>query len=175
MDGPIHTFQRDHWRAHIILPISRLELWNYPGKICAFFCKQHLFSIEPQCCLTFSRNKLQTLLKCCLIEISIIILRHYLYLLYLCLCLDPGLVMLYLCDLHRRTCSFTHFLEYVLLFLDDNFVEECEKFSNRKYSTWGCCLAFAWCQFQPGVAYKSVAYKKVCRCFFITKMIQRNK
>ena len=64
------------------------------------FCKQHFFSIQPQCCLTFSRIKLQTLLKCCLIHTSIIILRHYLYLLYLCLCLDPGLFMLYLCNFH---------------------------------------------------------------------------
>ena len=135
MDAPIHTFQKDHWRAHIISPDLPLRALKLSRKNIHFFCKQHFFSIQPQCCLTFSRNKLQTLLKCCLIEISIIILRHYLYLLYLCLCLDPGLVMLYLCDLHRRTCSFTHFLEYVLLFLDDNFVEECEKFSNRKYST----------------------------------------
>ena len=31
-----------------------------------------------------------------------------------------------------------------------------------------CCLAFAYfCQFQPGVAYKSVAYKKTCICFAV--------
>ena len=31
-----------------------------------------------------------------------------------------------------------------------------------KSSTTGCCLAFAWffCQFEPDVAYKSVAYIK---------------
>ena len=39
------------------------------------------------------------LLRCCLIHISIIILRHFLYLLYLCPCLDLGLFMSYLCDL----------------------------------------------------------------------------
>ena len=36
------------------------------------------------------------------------------------------------------------FLENVLLFLDDNLVEECEQFSNSKSSTSRCCLAFAW-------------------------------
>ena len=42
--------------------------------------------------------------------------------------------------------------------------EESESFSNSKSLAAGCCLAFAWffCQFQPGVAYKSVSYKKSC-------------
>ena len=35
------------------------------------------------------------------------------------------------------------FLEYVLLFLDDNMDEGCEYFSNSKRSASGCCLAFA--------------------------------
>ena len=48
---------------------------------------------------------------------------------------------------------FSYFLEYVLLFLDDNVDEECEWF---KSSTSGYYLAFACI----GVAYKSVAYKK---------------
>ena len=34
------------------------------------------------------------------------------------------------------------FLEYVLLFLDDNVNEKCEKFSNSKDSVLGYCLAF---------------------------------
>ena len=46
------------------------------------------FSTQPQCCLTFSWIELKMLLKCCLIHKSIIILRHFLYLLYLCPCLD---------------------------------------------------------------------------------------
>ena len=54
------------------------------------------------------------------------------------------------------------FLEYPLLFLNDNVNEGTEKFSNSESSAWECCLAFANCQFQPGVAYLSVAYKKVC-------------
>ena len=57
---------------------------------------------------------------------------------------------------------FIHFLEYPLLFLDANMDEENEQFSSSKSSAWECRLAFAqfFCQFQPDVAYKSVAYKK---------------
>ena len=79
------------------------------------------------------------LLSCCLIHISIMILRHFLYLPYLCPFLDPGLFMSYLCDLFfifififimiNRMNSDTpafFFSEYVLLFLDDNVDDECE-------------------------------------------------
>ena len=103
-----------------------------------------LFSTQSQCCLTFSCTELQVLLRCCLIHISIIILRHFLYLLYLCPCLVLGLFKSYLCDLfsfsssfslihkYRHACSFAYFLEYVPSFLNDNL------------SASGCCLAFAW-------------------------------
>ena len=50
------------------------------------FYKQHFFST--QCCLTFSWIELQMLLRCCLVHIHITILRHVLYLSYLCPCLD---------------------------------------------------------------------------------------
>ena len=67
-------------------------------------------------------------------------LIRFLYLLYLCLCLELGLFMSNLCDLffifififiminrmNTGTCSFAYFLEYVLSFLDDNVNEECE-------------------------------------------------
>ena len=59
-----------------------------------------------------------------------------------------------------------------MLFLDDNVDEECEYVSSSKSSASGGCLAFGWffCQFQPGVAYKSVAYKKsVCLTEIIWK------
>ena len=46
-----------------------------------FFYKQRFFSTQPLCYLTFSSIELQMLLRCCLIHISIIILRHFLYLL----------------------------------------------------------------------------------------------
>ena len=63
-----------------------------------FFYKQCFFSIQPQCCFTFSWTKLQMLLRCCLIDITIIIVRHILYLLYLCPCLDLGQFISFLCD-----------------------------------------------------------------------------
>ena len=60
------------------------------------------------------------LLRCCLIHIIIIILRHILYLVNLCLCLGLGPFMSY-----------------------DNMDEEGEKFSDSKSSASRCCLAFA--------------------------------
>ena len=39
------------------------------------------------------------LFRCCLVPISIIIMRHFICFLSLCLCLDLGLFMSYLCDL----------------------------------------------------------------------------
>ena len=46
---------------------------------------------------------------------------------------------------NQRYLFFAHFLEYLLLFLDDNVDEKSELFSNSKSSTSGCCcLVFAW-------------------------------
>ena len=64
-----------------------------------FFYEQLFFSTKRQCCLTFSLTELQMLPRCCLLHKSIIILRHFLYLLYLCPCLEQGLFMSYLCGL----------------------------------------------------------------------------
>ena len=64
-----------------------------------FFYNQRFFSTQPQCCLTFPWIELQMLLRCCLIHITIIILRHILHLVYFCLCLGLGLFMSHLCDL----------------------------------------------------------------------------
>ena len=64
-----------------------------------FFYKQHCFSTQPQCCLAFSWIQLQTLLRSCLLHITIIVLRHILYLVQSCPWLDLVLFMLYLCDL----------------------------------------------------------------------------
>ena len=77
----------------------------------ADFYKQPFFLIQPQCWLTFSWIGL----KCCsgvawyiqeylssltsLVDISIIIMRRFLYLLYLCQFLDRGLFILYICGL----------------------------------------------------------------------------
>ena len=67
-----------------------------------FFNKQRLFSTQPQCCLTFSWIELQMLLRCCLIHVNVIILRHFLFSLYLHPCLDLSLLMLCLVFLLRR-------------------------------------------------------------------------
>ena len=108
-----------------------------------FFYKQRFFSTQPQYCLAFSWTELQMLLRCCLIHISIIILRRFIYLLYLCPCLHLGLFMPYLresififvfiliminCIISwMQTCLFfCFFLEYVLLLLDDNVDEQCQ-------------------------------------------------
>ena len=116
---------------------------NKNNRVRAFFYKQRFFSTHPQCCLTFSWIELQMLIRCRLIHKSIIILKDFLYLLYLCPCLYLGLFFSYLCYVFfifififimtaciflwtRHTCSFAYFLEYVLLFLDDNVNEECE-------------------------------------------------
>ena len=64
----------------------------------------------------------------------IIIPRHFLYLLYLCPCLDVGLFMPYLYDqffnfifiLQAYLTYFAYFIEYVPSFFDDNMDEECE-------------------------------------------------
>ena len=119
------------------------------------------------------------LLRCCLMHITTIILRHNLYIAYLSSCPGLGLFMSYLCNLFfilnltftvinhitslkQTYLFFVHFLECLLLYLGDNLDEESELFSNSKSSALECCLAFAWffCQFQPGVANKSVSYKK---------------
>ena len=83
------------------------------------------------------------LLTCCLIHITIIMHRHILYIVYLCPCLGLGLFMSYLSGLFfifnlvfivihhltsfKQTYLFSvHFLEYLLLFLDDNVDGERE-------------------------------------------------
>ena len=104
--------------------------------------KQRFFSAQPQCCLTFSWSEFQMLLRCCLIQTSIIMLWHFLYLLYLCPCQDLGLFMLYPCYLlfyfhphfhydwsynltSTDTLAFYSFLEYILLFLNYNGDKKC--------------------------------------------------
>ena len=51
---------------------------------------------------------------------------------------------------------FLDFLEYLLLFLDDNLDKKGEKISNIKSSASGCCLALAWifANFSPALLIK---------------------
>ena len=87
------------------------------------------------------------MLSCCLIHISIIILRNFIFTMFTIFTtftprLDLSLFMSVLWDLllisififimvHRiiswETRSFAYFLEYVLLFLDNNVDKKCEK------------------------------------------------
>ena len=107
------------------------------------------------------------LLRSCLIDVSIIILRYFLYLLSVCPCLGLGLFVSYLCDLFfifififiminsiiswvQTGLFFCLFFRICLLFLHDNVDEECKYFSNRDLLqgfTIGFCLA--WLDVQP--------------------------
>ena len=119
------------WRYHRISPhdlvlISVRRLRN--------FLQATLFSTQPQCCLTFSWIELQILLRCCLIHISIIMLIHFLYLIYLCPSSIYVVSMWSIFDFHflfhyKWSCNlikidtrnfFGHFLGCVLLVLNDN-------------------------------------------------------
>ena len=131
----------------------------------AFFYKQRFFTIQPQCCLTFSWIEAQMLLRCCLIHKSIIILWHFLYLLYLCPFLDLGLFILYyviyfsfsfsfsvwlFVEDHerRRICSSAYFLEYFLFFWTLTWMKNVNNFRVAKVRP------------QHDVAYKAVLYIK---------------
>ena len=119
------------------------------------------------------------LLRCCLIHIAIIIkLRHILHIVYLGPFVGLGLVMSYLCDIFlifsliffvmnhitsfkQVQLFFCTFLEYSYYFwtitwCGGRIIFKQQKFSFRVLLSF--CLIF--CQFQPGVAYKNVAYKK---------------
>ena len=76
------------------LRISWEEIDHY-----TLFYKQRFFSTQPRCCSIFLWIEFQMLLRFCLIHKSIVILRLFLYLLYLCPCLDQSLYMSHLCDL----------------------------------------------------------------------------
>ena len=97
--------------------------------------KTILFLSHPQHCLIFPRIQLQMLLRCCLLHITIIILIHILYLVYICTYLRLVLFILYLCDpflifslifilinhiisLKQTNLFFAYFLENLMLGFD---------------------------------------------------------
>ena len=103
--------------------------------------------------------------KCCLGLLNTYNHHHteilFVFIIYLCPCLDLGLFMSYLCDLFlifififimiNRIILWTQAHLFLCLFfricpivLDVNVDEECEKFSNSKNAATGCCLASAW-------------------------------
>ena len=105
----------------------------------AFFY-EYFFLTQPQCCLTFSWIELQILRRCCLIHTSIIILKHFIFTMlvsksrprFICVIYviyfssSFSLWLIVLSHEYKHTCSVAYFLEYDLLFLDDNVDEECE-------------------------------------------------
>ena len=127
----------------IIIIIINLfwELKNLKEKHTRFFSKQRFFPTQPQCCLTYSWIELQMLLRFCLIHITTIIPKYFLYLLYVCLCLELGLFMTnymiyflfsFSCSLRLIAWILTHlffclfFRICPIFFSDDNVDEECE-------------------------------------------------
>ena len=53
--------------------------FNFPNSKYTLFHKQYFYSAKPQCCWTFSWIKPKMLLRCCLIYITIIVLRHFMF------------------------------------------------------------------------------------------------
>ena len=113
-----------------------------------FFYKQRFFQLRLSVTyLTFSWIEFQMLLMCCLIDTTIIILRHILYSVYSCPCLGLGLFISHLCFFS---------LFFSLIFI--NLIISLKQTLLFFLHLFSFCLIFD--QFQSGVAYKSVAYKK---------------
>ena len=74
--------------------LAKLKIHEY-----TLFYEQRFFSTQPPRCLILSWIELQMSLKCCLIHITIIIMRNIIYLLYLRPCLHLSLFMSNLRDL----------------------------------------------------------------------------
>ena len=95
------------------------------------------------------------LLKCCLLHRGLCLLYYqdkimfHSYVLYICL-----YVLVYSC-LNHVICFFIT-IDHMISLTQKNLLFVCQKFSLRALLSF--YLIF--CQFQPGVAYKSVAYKK---------------
>ena len=100
IEKPIEANVR-YWKTHLHkYPLAAgCVLATFTWFTWLFFLYAMLFSNSVSVLLIFSWIELQMLLRCCLIHISIIIVRHFLYTLYLCSFLDLGLFMSYICDL----------------------------------------------------------------------------
>ena len=83
-----------HWNYSLQYVFS-VRAWSTRS----FFISNAFFSTQHPCCLTILWIELQMLLRCCLIHITIIILRQNLQLVFSCPCLALGLFISYLCDL----------------------------------------------------------------------------
>ena len=115
---------------------------NYILEHTCLFYKQPFFSTQPQCCLTFWWIELQVLLRCCLIHNHHFTDTHFIFSILVSMSM-PGpayvvsmwsilifslifIVINHITSLKQMDLFFVHFLEYLLLFLDDNVNEENE-------------------------------------------------
>ena len=95
------------WLKQNVTKYPRFLNMAQNGSICHEYSREYgkflykqLFPLnQPHCCLTFPWIELQMLLRRCLIHITIIMLRHILYLIRLCPCPVLDLFVSYLCDL----------------------------------------------------------------------------
>ena len=157
-----------------------------------FFYKQHFFSTKSQCSLTFSWIELQMLLRCCLKDTSIIILRLFIFTIFVPVSRPRYIYSISMSSVsfsssfslwlwlyeYRHICFFAYFLEYVPLFLENNMDKDCEKFSNSKSSGSGCCWAFAWifAKFRLAFIIKPLLIKiKACNLVIFTSKNTRSE
>ena len=152
----------DHLLCRVTLVAANFESTVYGAVsiserklgITRFFIGNAFFSTQPQRCLSFSWIELQIVLRGCLIHVTIIMPRHILYLVYVCLCLGLGLFVLYLYDLFfisslifivinhinsfKQTCLFfVHFLEYLLLSWMVTWMKKMNNFQIAKVQPQG--------------------------------------
>ena len=128
-----------------------------------FFYKQRSFSTLPQYCLTFSWFELQMLLRCYLIHIRIIIMRHYAEILFILhffsMSRPRTMYIVSVWSIFHFHLHFHYDQSYNLM--NTVILVSLLIFENMSYHFWiitwvknannlqitkasGCCLAFAW-------------------------------
>ena len=122
---------------------------QFISKITRIYYKLSFFSTQPQCSLTFSWIQFQMMLMCCLLHVTIIILRQILHLVYSSPCLYLFLLASNLCDQfliisfifivlnnkssHKKTHLFyAHFLEYIILVWMMTWIKKVNSFQIAK-------------------------------------------
>ena len=80
----------------------------------------------------------------------------------ICFSFSASLSFLLIIESHLNRCNGLHFLEHLLLFLNDNGTKKVHSVQTTKVQPQGVAYSFCLiiCQFQPGVAYKCAAYKE---------------
>ena len=99
------------------------------------------------------------LLKCCLLHRDVVWLRQAIFSIFVSACILAYIYLIYLIYFAFINFVFLSINHIMSLIQTNLFVGHIsQKFSLRVLLSF--CLIF--CRFQPRVAYKSVAYKKVC-------------